>query len=245
MLKRIMVISVFGAVVLALLAVGQVPQSGCSTVPFQDKTIGPSPLRLSGSASLCETEKEGGVVYRQEGDLVAQNEAQKAVVSLVIAIQLRYPHSRVASKRFQYDRFFGAPLQPARSERFPIGSGATTEPGSLGVPMPPSASATTLFIEFSDGTTFGDVSSAAELLTSRRQAISVLRSLRAASEASGEDAFALALEQHAQDAQVENLLKLLREVKKSSGPGAALRRVRDILEAAASRPDPLSPGRTY
>jgi hypothetical protein len=163
----------------------------CLAVSVTDSSTDGSPLKLSGTITLCEVQtsstqqslatNEAPSTFDQsfDGGIQVQNISGKPVLSYVIDIGTGLPHGKGNPLKTGMDHFFDArglaagsfEIQGVMSAHHGI-----TVPSSLGV-VDPSVSGRVVFVEFEDGTHFGDPSSAEYLLKKR---VGLLSGLRAA-----------------------------------------------------------------
>jgi hypothetical protein len=187
----------------------------CLAAAVTDISPDGSPLKLSGTISLCEGEPsfkqslttneplstfeqyfEGGI---RDGGIRVENTSGKPVLSFVIDVGTAFPHGR-GNHPYSHgmDHFFDTQglaagrfeIQGVRSAHF-----WTTVPSSLSV-VNPSASGRVVFVEFEDGTHFGDPSSAEYLLKRRVSLLSALRAAQRSYFEGGESAVVALLQRY-------------------------------------------------
>jgi hypothetical protein len=160
----------------------------CLAVSVTDNSPDGSPLKLSGTITLCEvhtaskpslTTNEPLDTFEQyfDGGIRVQNISSKPVLSFVLDVGTGLPHGKGIPLKASGDHFFDAQgLAVGRFDIQGVMSAHTyaTVPASAGV-ADPSASGRIVFVEFEDGTHFGDQSSAEFVLKRRTDVLSGLR----------------------------------------------------------------------
>ncbi len=218
----------------------QGPEPTCLEVAITDKTGVASPLDFSGSAMLCESEEGTELAYWYSGSFLAHNHTEKGFLAAVLIIDMDFPHREKAENRLQTDNFFGRVLKASPWPEPDSFQSTVTKVPLPNVPLAaPAASAKVAFIEFEDGTFFGDPASASDLFDVRGRLLNALRSIDAAYTRGGEKAFVEALQQNTGRVEVENVLAGFRNTQKNSGTVNALKAIRKVLESAAGRPQTL------
>jgi len=156
-----------------------------------------SPVRVSGTISLQdESSQKMRYTYRTEGEL--QNLSNKDVLLTVIDFEASGVNAHKLHHTYLVDRFFSSgALQPGKTERIMSSSISLGIPLINGQPVPeeidpeevPAATAEVLFVQFADGSTWGDPEEGSRSLSERRDALNELRRLEQVLNEHGSDTF--------------------------------------------------------
>lgn len=219
---------------LCLLLLSQVSRSQQKgiDVPFDNTTVSGSPFEVSGKLSVRETVAGNEVQSSWEENITAKNISQKPVVLLIGILDAVGPHSHGGYAMIM-DQFFSQHvIEPG--DTVPLAEG-TTERGEccinpLDKPRDPKAGFRVEFVQFLDGSTFGDPVSAKDALASRTLTRNFLRKLADTYSEQGEQKF---------EAQVKEehgpMLALIRMTADKKGTSAAIAQVREILAIGEER----------
>lgn len=201
-------------------------------VPFDDTTVSGSPFEVSGKLSVRETVAGNEVQSSWEENVTAKNISQKPIVLLVGILDAVGPHSD-GGYALIMDQFFSQHvIEPG--DTVPLATG-TTGRGSccinpLDKPRDPKAGFRVEFVQFLDGSTFGDPVSAKDALASRTLTRNFLRKLADTYSEQGEQKF---------EAQVKEghgpMLPLIRMTADKKGTSAAIAQVREMLAIGEER----------
>ncbi len=172
----------------------------------------------------------------QNGTVVITNKSEKDILALVATIKVLGPEGIEQPRWYQHDFFFKAhsfPPNTTQQIEFHQGSG-------MDVPQQqneqPHVNAELLFVQFEDGTSVGDPTVAADMLSQRKEVETYLSKLKAIYETQGKDAFALALAEHQKPhtsvGAVSHHLSMLNE---QSGPDAVYQDIKDRLMLSSAR----------
>lgn len=212
-------------------------QASTRVVVIVDKTEPGSPLRVSGRVSFSETVVDKQVTSYRSEDVRARNISNNPVLLLVAYFDEAGPRSSGEDFDLVVDRFFqDEPILPGEDVillRRPSGEHYISEPfrTSLDQQRPPKAEFLLRFVQFSDGSTFGDPAAATKWLNSRGSMLLALRALRQAYHEQGETAFLRALEKDTVEAQNSDWNRI-RQLQRASGTQAALTLVDHLLAVA-------------
>jgi hypothetical protein len=205
------------------------------TVPVVDKSGPGSPLRISGTASFTELIIAKSVKASSTFKVDARNVGEKAIILVLVYVDEAGPHGVGTYHVIQRDQFFWGDVAPGES--FVLARGrlgrrpSTCCTSPLGPANEPKAEIRVQYVQFMDGSTFGDVTTATEILGTRSAILDALRRLDTAS--SSENFLAL-LAQKIQPDDADTFLETFRRTRKSHGTAAARAQVRRGITAAAT-----------
>ena len=185
---------------------------------IQDTSDKGSPIQISGYMTL-RYDSENRFPFSYEESTSVKNVSSKGI--LLMIVRLEATSGPGSDEKYSQEYFFGDALAPGQVElnhnleqRF----GASVVNGE---PLPyekdphPAAQAHAEFVQFSDGSTWGDVESATGVLALRRKALEELDLLEHLYEQAGESAF---LEEFA---QADDFLGIIRQMKDRCGEKTA------------------------
>ena len=204
-------------------------------VPLVDQSNPGSPLAVFGSVSLTERIEQQRLIYNFDSTIDAKNVSDKTILALLVEVRLRSAYGGGVTHINQADCFF------ARDVIAPGGLHAVARPSpGLNVdpigPSPirgsPSAEVRVRYVQFLDGSIFGDESAARELFRLRRMSWHELRRLLRTYEREGEQAFLAALGERVQPSEVDNFIEAYRRTQKVRGTAAVIEQIRSSLRFA-------------
>ncbi len=215
------------------------------TVPVVDKSAPGSPIQAAGSAEFTESVENGHASCSFQCEIQFSNVSQQPILLLVIREEIYCAHGNGVRRHIEYDHFFNpGPLVPKQAEVEPrerCSSGNKVGPAASTTHVP-TAEATTMYVQFEDGTSFGHEKYALHALRIRRGALKVLRRLQEIHATRGEEEFVRALlskpdpRQMSDASSVEDLfLEPVRTVQRELGTAEALRRIQQQLSNAEEK----------
>ncbi|MGA2234436.1 MAG: hypothetical protein ABSG23_03110 [Terriglobales bacterium] len=211
--------------------------SGQIKMRLQDISVKGSPLHVSG-AMLFEDDASKAVRYSYQVEGSIANMSGRGVVLVVIHFASSGVNGPSLDYTYQNDDFFSSDiLQPGKDERFhssPLRFGAPTVnghpvPDDLDARSAPVATAQAMFVQFIDGSTWGDADLGREPLVVRNQTLTELRRLQRVLAQEGEQALKNEL------SKSENLLPCISAVMDICSDKAAsclAAGLRSMIEAA-------------
>jgi len=205
------------------------------TVPAQDVSSPGNPLAISGSAQILETTLDRQVRVSISNEISATNISPKGILALVARVEVSPAHASMRRFTKELDCFFGPDIiKPGVQESFsgPAQS-ATNEPyNPNNPPRTPQANVRVVYVQFTDGSTFGDEAFAQHLKELRHITLQNLRRLDRAYARGGVAAFVEELNETISPAEVNTFLESIRRTEREFGAQAALTRVRAALQFA-------------
>ena len=213
------------------------------TVPVVDKSDPASPLEISGTATFTEQMVANSVTAFSEFKINARNTSGKGIVLLLAYFDEAGPHGGGTRHIIQIDYFFRrhiapgdlapgdlAPgdsfaLTPSRPER--RASACCINP--LEPPTEPTADIRVQYVQFADGSSFGEEATAENILATRSV---ILAALRRIDHASTKEQFLKFLAQRVQPEPADNFLEVVRYTEKNRGIAAARVQIHAALTAA-------------
>jgi len=223
---------------LCLLLLSQISlgQQQTIEVPFENQTGAGSPFDVTGKVLVRETIAGNQSESSWEDEVVLKNTSDKPIVLLIAHLNAVGPHSNRANM-LTIDRFFKGVLHSGDS--FPL-PGEMLE-GSREViccinPLDkgrdPKATFRVSFVQFLDGSTFGDPADAQDVFASRTTVVNALRELARTYSEQGEKQFHIQLA--ASDASSGVFIRI-RQTEQAKGTEAAISQVRSMLTLAKER----------
>lgn len=217
------------ALVLLCLALPSFAQT-VVTVPVTDDSAPESPLQVSGTITFTDQLSGNSVVSSSKYELTATNVSDKGIVLMLVRFRESGSRGGGTLHNIQQDNFFEneaiAPKKTFVLDRSIGGfqTGCCVNPLESG--RDPVAEVSVIYSEFTDGSTYGDKSAAADILATRSLIIERLRQLDAAKV---DETFVRLLAQKLQSYEADAFLETVRSVQKSGGTEAARAQVRRDL----------------
>jgi hypothetical protein len=212
------------------------------TLQVTDTSAPGSPIHISGSvivAESIETSARCAVVHASrcsigstQKEIKMRNVGNRPIVGYVASLRIRTPNGNFKGGNYESERIFSRLFVPGETESWPPENGGT-EIRSQSADLKPTtseASAQVVFVQFGDGTIFGDVKSGENLLRTRQQALESLAQLDAIYTEQGEQAFI----QAAQQPGAGGMLGIA-QFEEQDGPAATIARIRRMLATAKER----------
>lgn len=203
------------------------------TIPVLDKSEPGSPLKISGTASFFDQIVANSVTVSGDFKVNARNIAGKGIILLLAYFDAAGPHAGGTHNVIQIDHLFWGEIAPGQS--FPL---ARSRPGRrtsvccinpVAPAEEPKAEVSIQYVQFVDGSTFGDETSAKQILGTRSVILDALRRL---DNAGSNEEFLGLLEQRIQPDEADDFLKILRHTKKNHGTATARNQVHAAVVAA-------------
>jgi hypothetical protein len=203
------------------------------TIPVVDKSDSRSPLKISGTASFTELMVANSVKSSSSFKVDARNRGDKAIILVLAHFEKTGPHGVGTHQVIQRDHFFWGNIGPgellvlarSRPGRRPLAS------SPRGPANEPKAEIRVQYVQFIDGSTFGDETTAKDILGTRS---AILDALRRLDNASNSENFLALLEQKIQPEDADIFLETFRRTRKSHGMAAARAQVHRGVTAAAA-----------
>ncbi len=204
------------------------------TVPIVDKSDPRSPLKISGTASFTELIVANSVKSSSTFKVDARNVGDKAIILVLAYVDEDGPHGVGTHQVIQRDHFFWGNIAPRESLVLARGDpGRRTSACCVSPRGPanePKAEVRVQYVQFIDGSTFGDETTAKDILGTRS---AILDALRRLDNASNSENFLALLAQKIQPEDADIFLETFRRTCKSHGTAAARAQVhRDVTAAA-------------
>ncbi len=215
-------------------------------LPVVDRSDPGSPLRISGTVRLRETASaHTATTTLVEEDIVAENISSKTILALVAWLDVTPTYTAPQRSVKQYECFFASDvIKPGEQHSLSdvSASGHTTmeDYSRQRAPKTPKAEIRVVYVQFLDGSTFGQEAFARHLLAVRRIAWQHLRRLDRAYKRGGEPAFLEELSERVEPSEVDTLLQNVRETQRTRGTPSAIGQVRLMLKFATERGAALS-----
>lgn len=160
------------------------------TIPISDDSSSGSPVALKGTVTF-DGENADNVTCSVTG----HNNSPKSVIAYTFELDMTRPSGEPAVGLFQYDRFLKKQSISLPHADFPVFADCKTghELDIVRTPAPPEAHAKLLFVQYEDGSVWGNDKTTAEIMAQRSDVVAYLQSLKAAYSSGGLDALAQAL----------------------------------------------------
>lgn len=209
------------------------------TLQITDKSIYGSPVENVGSCVLSDQPVSGKVYVSDEDTWTVRNVSQKKIVALVETLSITYPTGQVVTQEAQHERFFHPELlNQGDTTSFKLGRDEThVIDESKTQPTEALCELEVRWIQFADGTTFGDSKYGAPMLETRRRTLDALMHLNDVYTKEGANAFVEQLGQHIEPLFAEAYIAHLRRLYEANGHDvkATVETLRMHIEMAKQR----------
>lgn len=201
-------------------------------VPFEDAALTASPVTATGKISLRETVAANELNSSWEQNVSATNRSTKSILLLIGDLEAIGPHGN-GDTRLTMEYFFGDPISPG--ETFSLVKRNFVQDSccinSLRETHEPKATFRLMFVQFLDGSTFGDAAKAENALANRDRTLKSLRTLAQVA-AKDKQRFQSQLEQQVRLDDALGVFGSIRVTEEQKGVDAAIARTYKILNAA-------------
>lgn len=206
------------------------------TVPVVDKSDLASPLKISGTASFTEFLTANSVASAGDFNIKARNVSGKSIILLLAYFDEAGPHGGGTHHVIQVDHFFWGDIAPGESFVFARGRSrkqiSALRRDSLEPAAEPKADIRVQYVQFADGSAFGDETAAKDILRLRPVIFDALRRL---DKTGNKEEFRALLAQKIQPNGADHFLETFRQTQKVHGTTAARAQVHVGLVVAESR----------
>lgn len=199
------------------------------TIPVQDRSETGSPVEISGTISFTENLLRDSLVTSSDYEVKARNTSEKEIVLVVASFDEAGPHGGSRHHVLEFDDVFRDGIAPGQS--FVLSRSDRVAPSFCCVNLAssaeqPKAEVRVRFVQFSDGSTFGDKASAKNIFAIQA---AVLDRLRALDGNEDEQEFLRILRQRMESDEADSFFEAIRRTQKEKGTAAARSRVRSGL----------------
>jgi hypothetical protein len=206
-------------------------------VPFDDAALTASPITVTGKLSVQETVAANEVKSSWEENVNATNRFTKPILLLIGDLDAIGPHSN-GGTLLTMEYFFGDAISPG--ETFSLVKGTFGRGFCCINPLreahEPKASFRLTFVQFWDGSTFGDAAKAEDALANRDRTLKALRTLAQVA-TKHKQRFQSQLEQQLRLDDTLGVFASIRETQEQKGTDAAIARTYKILDASEDHED--------
>lgn len=215
------------------------------SVPLAEKPLDGNPVHNTGTVVISEGASNGMLSMSFQTDWAIKNISSKTIVAVVETMLVQYSNGSSDSVTEEYDAFFHPQLlNPGDS--FPMGSG-----GSNGQKViedrhsghsDPACEVAAQWVQFADGSTFGDVQQAKHLLASRKLIFEALGRLDDVYKSDGAEVFLSELLKPIADPHADGYIEHLRQFEKQHTVVETYQRLDMHLQMAKERIQILGEG---
>jgi hypothetical protein len=202
------------------------------TVPVVDKSDPGSPLKISGTASFTELIVSNSVRSSHSFRVGARNLSEKGIL-LLHAFDEAGPHGGGTRQVIQIDHFFWGQIGPGDSfvlaRKRPEGQTSACCVTPLVPADEPKADVRVQYFQFTDGSTFGEETTAKDILSTR---LAILDALWRLDSAANNESFLALLTEKVQPDDADRFFETFRRTQKHDGTAAARSQVHTGVTAA-------------
>jgi hypothetical protein len=209
-------------------------------VPVVDRSDTGSPISVAGNISLLETVRGSEILSSRGENVTARNIGNKPILTVVASLDEVGPHSGGNQTIVEIDRFFVPDiLMPGEDfvlANKPVGVGHTVEccTNPLQAGRDPRAELRTLYVQFNDGSTFGDPKAGREVLARRAKAVHALHQVGYAYQEHGNTGFLDALRQEQSAKEPDGLCMKIYQEQRTHGTQAGIGMMQQILSVVSA-----------
>ena len=210
-------------------------RKGEFVVPIEDKSGVGSPVQVAGEVSFVEMVVANEVSISRSAVVKVQNISDKPILLLVASLIDSGRRSSLEDFDLTKDDFFEDKTIQSREEVTllgpPDGEAHTVEPirSATGEGKPPKAEFRLQFVQFADGSIFGDPETGRKQIASRQSTLSALQALDKAYREQGESGLLQTLEQYPAAKRPDALWAQIREQQRVNGTAPAVLFVRRLI----------------
>jgi hypothetical protein len=206
------------------------------TVPVVDKSDPGSPLAISGTASFTELISANSVASSGNFRIEARNVSGKSIILLLAYFDEAGPHGWGTHHVIQIDHFFWGEITPGESLVLARGPSrrqtSVLHRDSLEPAAEPKADVSVQYVQFADGSAFGDETAAKDILRLRPVILDALQRL---DRTDSTEEFRALLAERLQPGNADRFLETFRHTQKIHGTKAARAQVHVGLVVAKGR----------
>ncbi len=207
-----------------------------TNIPIVDKASQHSPLDNEGSVTLQKTIDGASTQLTYSDNWVVRNISTKPIIAVHEVLLVHYADGTTRVHRANYDMFFGTPrLVPGATTSF--SAAPSTQRHQTGQSdlqsQVVSCEVTEQWVQFEDGTTFGDPSYGQQTLALRKADLMTLERLNQAYVSGGTEAFLHQLQEPSNPRS--DYLGALQSIQQRDGTEKAVQLVQKYLTIADSR----------
>jgi hypothetical protein len=224
-------------ILLSLLILAVSAFAADKTIPISDETSSGSPLANTGQITMSETITNGRRLISRRDEWTVRNASHQPIIAFIETMSVTYPDGEVAVRTVQHEAFFDTrllnpgdvmdySLGPSRVRSLDPKTYIETEPTSL---------VRARWVQFSDGTSWGDPQYAADLMQIRRGIWNALTHLTNTYKARGAEEFLKQLNKPQDGPEVDGFIWHLRNFLKDHDAEQTFARVKFHLAVAEQR----------
>ena len=206
-------------------------------VPFDDAALTASAITATGKILVRETVAGNEVKSSWEENGSATNRSTKSILLLIGELDANSPRSNDGT-RLTMEYFLGDPILPG--ETFSLVKRSFVQASCCMNPLrethEPEATFRLMFVQFLDGSTFGDAAEAENALANREGTLNALRKLAQVA-AKDKERFQSQLERQLRLDDTLGVFASIRGIQEQKGTDAAIARTYKILDAAEDHRD--------
>jgi hypothetical protein len=188
-----------------------------------DQSASGSPLENTGNVTLSETAMgEGRASVSHSDDWTVKNLSQKPIVAIVETLVVRDEVRETVRRTAQYDAFFQPDLvepghvisfsEPSTDNKHLLSKSSAYVPADS-----PVCEVTVRWVQFADGSTFGDSSYAKGILEFRAATMKVLQHLKEVYINEGQEKFSEQLQDQVNPPEADGFLQHIRNLQRKHG----------------------------
>ena len=202
------------------------------TIQVVDASDHGSPLKVSGTASYAEIKKQNAFQTSSRFEILLKNTSQKEIILLRATVKEGGPHGPVKEHEITRDHFFWGEISVGSSIRLVSDEGqVATTLSSIAPAREPNAEFHLQYVQFADGSAWGNESAAQDAFAARSAIFGML--LRLQSENNNQHFVAL-LKERIQPDEADSFFDSFRQVRKNKGMATARQNVAASLRVASA-----------
>lgn len=210
------------------------------TLQISDDSPKGSPVSLRGTVTFDQKDPNDLAC-----SVTGHNQSAKSIITYAVELDIKEPTGEPQILHFEHDRFFKDLNISLPQTDFPILTDCVVghERNIPRTPAPPEAHGKLLFVQYDDGSVWGDNETTSEVMRQRADTLAYLQSLKAAYSSGGPSALSQALlkdqpvrtSDHKVRIMVHSKEQVLRHIRDTDGIQAVAKTIDDNLAMAEVR----------
>jgi hypothetical protein len=206
------------------------------TISISDDSPAGGPVSITGTVTFRDS-------FNVDCSITGHNHSSKSIITSAVELKLTKPSGEPGQFMFDRDHFFKPLTISLPNSDFIISSDCQvgTELDVPRTPKTPEARARVIFLQYEDGSVWGNAKVGAQLMAQRTEVLAFLKSLKSAYSADGPDGLGKAMAKDQKPGtMVWSKLAALRMIRDASGISAVAETVEQNLATAERRKDLLN-----
>lgn len=208
------------------------------TVQVVDVSDKGSPLEIAGAASFTETKRQNAFQTSGRLQILLKNASDKDIILLRAQVREAGPHGPITDHEIKRDHFFWGALSAGSSIRLITDERQPASLSPVAVARDPTGEFRLQYVEFADGSTWGNELAARDVFSTRLAILGMLQRLR---NEVNDERFVTLLQERVRPDDADRFFESLRKISKNKGTAAARQNVAASLRFASVHASAMRP----